>query len=458
MSMKRQRLEQLFGGLAEKGEVNGVILAAEHGEIIYQAAFGQADLSTSRRLQTNTVFELASLSKPFTALGIVVLEEKGMLAYDEPIERWLPELPYQGITVRHLLCHTSGLPDYMDLFFEHWDRSNIATNADVLNLLVRHRPPVYFEPNENWLYSNTGYVLLAILIERITGQRFADFMSEHVFSPLGMKNTSIYNRRYSGEVIPDYAFGYIYDLHSDRYELPDLVPKTNYVVFLDGIQGDGTVNSNLHDLYKFDQALHAGQFVSRKSLEQIFAPASLNNGETCGYGFGWILEEKEGKGRAVSHSGGWPGYATNLIRYIDADMTLIYLSNMEQDVEFDQALLIAAEQILFDLSYDAPQRPAQRKLAVIDPGLYESYIGTYRLDEGEGVHEETVAVVLTEGDRLYLQITGKVRLELYPATETRFFVRSVPVEVKFSIQNGMGKAEKLVILQEGTETSAVRVD
>ncbi|GIP36531.1 serine hydrolase [Paenibacillus sp. J2TS4] len=457
-STKRQRLERLFGDMGEKGEVNGVLMAAEHGEIIYQAAFGEADLSKGRRLTTNSVFELASLSKPFTALGVIVLKEQGKLAYDDLIERWVPELPYKGVTVRQLLCHTSGLPDYMDLFFEHWDRTRIATNADVLELLIQHRPPVYFEPNENWLYSNTGYVLLAIIIERVTGQRFADFMKESVFSPLGMTDTRIYNRRYRWEAIPDYAFGYIYDLHSARYELPDDVPETNYVVFLDGIQGDGTVNSNLTDLLKLDRALYAGELVSKQALEEAFAPVRLNNGETFDYGFGWILEANEGKGRAVSHSGGWPGYATNLIRYIDADRTLIYLSNMEQDVEFNQAILAAAEQILFDLPYDTPRRPEQRKLAVVDPGLYERYVGTYRLDDSEGGGEGTAAVVLVEEDRLYLQITGKVRLELYPANETRFFVRSVPVEVKFVVQDGEDKAEKLVIFQEGTETQAVRID
>lgn len=453
METKRERLERLFSKLEQQGGMSGVFLAAEQGEIIYQAAFGEADLATGRQLTTASVFDLASLSKPFTAAGIMVLAEEGKLGFDDPVAQWLPELPYPGITVRQLLCHTSGLPDFMELFFERWDRKRIATNADVLAMLAEHRPPVYFEPNESWLYSNTGYVLLALIIERASGRTFADFMRERVFLPLGMNASRIYSRRVEGDAMDNYAYGYVYDHHSSRYELPDLVPETHFVVFLDGIQGDGAMSSNVHDLLAFDRALQDGKLVSRPSLEQAYAPVRLHNGETFDYGFGWILEDKEGMGRVVSHSGGWPGYASLLNRYLEADMTLIYLRNREQDVEFDQAVIDAAEQILFDQPYEIPQRPLEKRIAFVDVGLYPCYAGLYQQEDGE----DGIISVLIEGGRLCLQTPGTVRVELYPASDTRFFVRSIPVEVKFVVQAGQPRAEKLVIVEEGHETHAVRI-
>ncbi len=453
MKMKRERLEHLFSKLEEQGGMSGVFLAAEQGEIIYQRAFGEADLATGRRVTTGSVFDLASLSKPFTAAGIMVLAEEGKLGYDDPAAQWLPELPYPGITIRHLLCHTSGLPDFMQLFCEHWDRKRIATNADVLAKLAEHRPPAYFEPNERWLYSNTGYVLLALIIERATGRTFADFMRERVFLPLGMNASRIYSRRVEGDAIDNYAYGYVYDYHSSRYELPDLVPETKYVVYLDGIQGDGAMSSNVHDLLAFDRALSVGKLIGGLSLEQAYAPVRLNNGETIDYGFGWILEDKEGKGRIVSHSGGWPGYASLLNRYLEADMTLIYLRNREQDVEFDQAVIDAAEQILFDQPYEIPQRPLERRIASVDPGSYPCYAGVYQQEDGE----DGIISVLIEDGRLCMQTPGTVRVELYPGSDARFFVRSIPVEVKFVVQAGQTRAEKLVIVEEGHETHAVRI-
>lgn len=453
METKRERLERLFKKLEQQGGMSGVFLAAEQGEIIYQAAFGEADLATGRQLTTASVFDLASLAKPFTAAGIMVLAEEGKLGFDDPVAQWLPELPYPGITIRHLLSHTSGLPDFMELFCEHWDRKRIATNADVLAMLAEHRLPAYFEPNESWLYSNTGYVLLALIIERATGWAFADFMRERVFLPLGMNASRIYSRRVEGDAMDNYAYGYVYDHHSSRYELPDLVPETHFAVFLDGIQGDGAMSSNVHDLLAFDRALQDGKLVSRRSLEQAYAPVRLNNGETFDYGFGWILEDKEGKGRVVSHSGGWPGYASLLNRYLEADMTLIYLRNREQDVEFDQAVIDAAEQILFDQPYEIPQRPLEKRIASVDPGLYPCYAGLYQQEDGG----DGIISVLIEDGRLYLQTPGTVRVELYPASDTRFFVRLIPVEVKFIVQVDQKRAEKLVIVEEGLETHAVRI-
>lgn len=456
MITKKERLEQLFAGLDEKGWVNGAILAAENGEIVYKAAFGYADMDTGRRLTPDSVFELASVSKPFTAMGIILLEEQGKLSYDDPVEKWLPRLPYPGITVRHLLQHTSGLPDYLELFFTYWDRTAIATNADVLELLQTYQPPAYFAPNDKWLYSNTGYVLLAVIIEQITGLSFAKYMRDHIFQPLGMENSFIYNRRYAGEQIPDYAYGYVYDFYSGSYRLPDAVADTSYVAFLDGIQGDGTVNATLNDIFKFDQALYTSRLASKASLDKAFSPAKLNDGSTFDYGFGWIIGTEEHVGGYVTHSGGWPGYATNLIRYTDHNKTIILLINAEQDNEFLQQIAATVENILFDQPYTAPVLPPQRAIVKVSSSAYDRLTGTYLL----GAEGETAAEVLLEDGRLYLQLTGQLRVELFPASETVYFIRALPIEVTFSFEGEVkadSKADRLTILQDGSEEHAVRV-
>lgn len=208
---KRNDLKTLFETLGERNQFNGAVLAAEDGGILYHHAFGYADLPEKRLLQENSLFELASLSKPFTALAVVLLEEKGMLGYEDKVERWIPGFPYEGVTIRHLLNHTSGLPEYIECFFVNWDKSRVAVNQDVVDMLMNEQPPCYFAPNEDWLYSNTGYVLLAVLIEKASGMSYADFLKQHIFTPVGMANTRVYNRRLRPEQIDDYAYGYVYD-------------------------------------------------------------------------------------------------------------------------------------------------------------------------------------------------------------------------------------------------------
>ncbi|MDR4433091.1 serine hydrolase [Bacillus tequilensis] len=446
---KGRHLKTLFKALGQKHQFNGTVLAAEDGDILYHHSFGYAELTEKRPLQTNSLFELASLSKPFTALGIILLEEKGILGYEDDVERWLPGFPYKRVTIRHLLNHTSGLPDYMGWFLTNWDRHKIAVNQDIVNMLMNEGLPGYFEPNDGWLYSNTGYVLLAVIIEKASGMSYADFMKVSIFSPVGMKETRVYNRRLRPERMDHYAYGYVYDVHSETYVLPDDLEETNYVVYLDGIQGDGTVNAVASDLFRFDQALYQDDLISNASKKAAFSPVRLNNGETFDYGFGWVLQNSPEKGRIVSHSGGWPGYSTTMIRYIDHRKTLIYLSNKEEDAGYEQAILQAAENILFDQPYEIPERPTDKKKKKIDPAIYSRYVGSYVLQDG------TAARVTAENDRLYLEITGQLRLELFPSSETRFFLRSLSVEIEFVL--GDGAAKSFIIYEDGTE-EAIRTD
>jgi CubicO group peptidase (beta-lactamase class C family) len=272
---KTLQLDSLFSGLHNKQQFFGNVLIADKGNIIYQKSFGKGNHVSNTDLNAESVFELASVSKQFTAMGIMLLKKQGKLNYEDSLRKFFPELPYYNITVRQLLNHTSGLPDYMQLFTIHWDRTKIATNKDLIALLAKHKPAMHFVPGEKWEYSNTGYALLASIIEKASGENFGDYLQKNIFQPLGMKSTLVYRRRYEKKTIPNYAFGYVYD-RDKKFALPDSVKEVAPVVFcLDGIVGDGTVNSTVNDLLKWDRALYTEKLVSKEMMNEALQPGTL---------------------------------------------------------------------------------------------------------------------------------------------------------------------------------------
>ncbi len=442
--MKKEELVQQFTSLfteVKKQEIfNGVVLVAVQGEKVLCEAIGIAEYndSSARRLTIGSMFELASVSKPITALGIVFLQQQGKLDWDDPIANWIPELPYPGITVRHLLCHTSGLPDYMELFAKKWDPMRYACNEDVLRMLIEHQPEPLFAPNEHWLYSNTGYILLAILIERISGQSYGDFLDEQIFQPLRMKRTLVYNRRVDLRDVPnDYAFGYVYRIEHDGYVLPDDIPELNYVKYLDGLQGDGMVNSTADDLLRLDMALYDDNFISPIVRQLIFSPVMMNNGESFDYGMGWLLEDDERFGKSVHHSGGWPGYSTLFKRYIERDITLIMLQNGERDHAYTQQLVNSIEQIMSGEAYTVP-KPLESKIIIpLDLKNAEILLGKYRFANEQGDPSELD--VFVEQGKLYMRMENGMLLKLLPLSSTCYYEEQTATELEFqSDEDGKG--------------------
>lgn len=442
--MKKEEIEQqftsLFTEVKNQGLFNGVVLVAVEGETVLCEEIGIAEYNNSneRHLTRGSMFELASVSKPITALGIVRLQQQGKLNWDDPISNWIPELPYPGITVRHLLCHTSGLPDYMELFAKKWDPMRYACNEDVLRMLIEHQPEQLFAPNENWLYSNTGYILLAILIERISGQSYGDFLDEHIFQPLGMKRTLVYNRRVDPSDVPDnYAIGYVYRIEHDGYVLPDEILELNYVKYLDGLQGDGMVNSTADDLLRLDRALYDDNFISPIVRQLIFSPVTMNNGESFDYGMGWLLENDERLGKSVHHSGGWPGYSTLFKRYIDRDVTLIMLQNGERDHAYTQQLVNSIEQILSGEAYMVPKPLESKKIIPLDLKKIDALFGKYRFANKQG--DPFDVEVFVEQAKLYMKMENGMVLKLLPLSSTRYYEEQTATELEFqSDQEGMG--------------------
>lgn len=328
---KAQKLDSLFSELYKSGKFNGNILIAEKGKTIYQNSFGIGNEERQEKLNLNTVFELMSVSKQFTAMGIVLLKEQGKLSYDDKISQYLPSLEkYSDITLRHLMNHTSGLPDYEEFLDSLLDKSTIATNQDVIQILQKNNIKRIFEPNSTYQYAQTGYALLASIIEVVSKEKYPDFMKSNIFKPLGMKKTFVHMHRLNPEKIKNYALGYVQD-GLKKYVLPDVLPDFKGVIFHDGIIGGRGIHSTLSDLLIWDRALKNNRLISQKVFDEIYSPAILKNGEKSDYGFGMKIENLPLNRHILRHTGGSYGYATCFERHLTKDYTIIILQNHDWD-------------------------------------------------------------------------------------------------------------------------------
>lgn len=324
------KIDSMLNLKFSSGVFNGCVMVIDSGKVIYKNCAGYSNMDNKTPLNENSVFELASCSKQFTATATLMLADKGKLNIKDDITLFFPELPYKGVTVEHLLLHTSGLPDYMEVLDKYWDKSKVATNKDVIDYLIKYKPKKYFKPGKKFEYSNTGYVLLSSIIEKVSGVSFNEFMDTKIFGPLGMNNTRVYNtRRSDRETIPNYAFGYVYSDSLKKYVLPDSLPDYNYVYFLDGITGDGTINSTISDLVIWENSLRTDRLLPKTLLDKAFENATTEKGEKTDYGYGWSVNQNKGEHYVVHHSGSWPGYITFILHFVDQEKSVVILTNNE---------------------------------------------------------------------------------------------------------------------------------
>ncbi|MBS1532366.1 MAG: beta-lactamase family protein [Bacteroidetes bacterium] len=320
------KIDSIFDKLYETGQFSGSVLIAVNGKAQYQKSFGMADIEKRTENNQHTRFLLASVSKQFTAMGIVVLKEQGKLDFDDELVKYIPNLPYKGITIRQVLNHTSGLPDYMPLFEQHWDKTKFATNQDMLNMLIQYHPDPLFASGQKYMYSNTGYAVLALLIEKVSGMTFTDFMENKIFKPLGMNHTIIYTRRARPRSIDNYATGYQYDDSLKQFVRPEQHPVWKNALWEDGIYGEDGVNSTTGDILTWDQAVYKHSFISEEDWREILSPGKVAEGN-MDYGFGWHTVTRPGIGRSVFHTGGWPGFMAYNEQGLDRNYSIIILRN-----------------------------------------------------------------------------------------------------------------------------------
>ena len=359
------KIDELMRLLAQRGQFNGSILVAEHGRVIYQRAFGKADLKRNLVLTPDTPVYLASLTKQFTAMAVMILAEQHRLSYDDPLSKYFPEFPAyaQQITIRHLLNHTSGIPDYVGLGIEH----SGLTNEEVLAALRNQGSP-RFSPGQKFEYSNSGYVLLALIVEKVSGESYARFLKEHVFAPLRMDHTFVLM---SNEPVPGRARAYNRFGDTADYDL--------------ATYGEGGIFSSVADLFKWDRALYTERFVSRATLAEAFTRARLNDGSSSGYGFGWAISELNGA-PVYSHAGRYGGFNTYIKRFPREQSTIIFLTN------HDFKNMGAIGNALISLLHDQPYSLPKLSIAELLFRTYQVRGITTALQEYESLKEKNEAV------------------------------------------------------------------
>ncbi len=319
--------EDILNNQIRTGGFNGNVIVIENGKTVLKRAHGISNIHKGDSLVTNSVFRLGSVSKQFTAMAITILKDKGKLSYDQDVKEFIPNFPYNGVTIKHLLHHTSGLPDYLNLMVEHWKTEYkedeplryISGNEDIIQKIIEKKPEILFRPGEKWEYSNTGYVLLATIAERVSGKSFDKFLNEMIFSPLGMTNTSVYNfKKEEDPDMPMRVFGF--------KETPN-GRVSNDVHFLNFAKGDGGIYSTLDDLLSWHRSLRDNKLISKATLKEIFTEGKLNNGEHIDYGLGWFIGEEKNNHKVVYHGGGWVGFGTYIYRDVTNDSVFIILTN-----------------------------------------------------------------------------------------------------------------------------------
>ena len=308
------RVEEFVKATIQKQQIPGLSLAVvKNGQVVLAKGFGYANLEHQVPATPDTVFQIASIGKQFTATAVMMLVEQGKLGLDDKVSKYLPDTPgpWARITVRHLLTHTSGLGG----FPEGFDYRRDYTEDELFKIIQSQ--PVAFAPGEKWQYSNAGYVTLGVLIRKITGKPFSDFIGDNIFKPLDMNTARLVS---DASIIPHRAAGYT--LFDGRLvNQPWMSPTTNRTA-------DSGWYMSVLDLAKWDAALYGEKILKRDSLAQMFTPVTLTSGKSEPYGFGWYITDVKGH-RLIEHEGAWPGVNANIARYIDDTLTVIILTNIK---------------------------------------------------------------------------------------------------------------------------------
>jgi CubicO group peptidase (beta-lactamase class C family) len=338
-----REIDNVFAGLKSDDAPGAAVLVIRNGDTLFQHGYGVTDLRTKRRIDEHTNFRLASFTKQFTAACITLLVHDGKLHYDDQLGNLFPEFPAYGkkITVRNLLNHTSGLPDYEDILTRQYpntpdDKIPQILDAGVLKLLEAETA-AKFPAGTKWDYSNSGYAVLAMIVERVSGKPFGEFLRERIFTPLGMSHTLAYQK--GKNEVAHRAYGHA--KKDDGWHETDQSPTS-------AVLGDGGIYSSLEDLRKWDRAIREHTLLSATEMEPALAPvqptagpATSSEGKAVSYGFGWFLDPYLGHKR-MSHNGSTVGFRTTIQRFPDDKLTIIVLANRE-DADPEQLALKVAD-------------------------------------------------------------------------------------------------------------------
>jgi D-alanyl-D-alanine carboxypeptidase len=407
-----------------------VVLVARNGTPIYRKAFGLADVEAKTPLTPESVLRIASITKQFTAVGLLKLVDAGKVRLDDDIRKYLPELPEAAAvtTIEHLLTHTSGIADYTELPEWQSRMREPMTPGQIIDL-IKDRPHVV-APGETWKYNNSGYFLLGVVIERVSGQSYADYMQDEVFAPLGMTRT-----------------GYGADEPSAPGEARGYALKDGAVVPAPPLSmthpyASGALVSSVDDMLKWDESFHSGRLLKPDTQKRIFASGVLKNGTATGYGYGFGVSEVEGH-RVEQHNGGINGFASQALRMPGQHLYIVLLSNIEQP---PVALEFVSEKIAMAAIGRPMPEPGQFTLST---EAMDRFVGVYAIDS------TTVRAITREGAKLFSQRGRGQKFEIFPTSDSTCAFVDRPSTLTF---HGVaaGPATAVTLQQSGVRETAPR--
>lgn len=420
------KIDEYMKAQVKVNRFSGSILVARDGQVLVSKGYGMANVEHDIPNTPQTKFRLGSITKQFTAAAILLLEERGKLSVQDSVCTYVPECPpaWQEITIHHLLTHTSGIPNFTS--FPDYLKTMMVPSPPASTLERFKSKPLDFKPGERMSYSNSGYIVLGYIIEKVTGESYDAFIRKNIFEPLKMVNTGY---DVSSQILKHRAAGYARQgegLINAAY-IDMTIPHAA-----------GALYSTVEDLYIWDQALSSGRLLSKASLDKMFTPFKNN------YAYGWTVTTQFNR-KVIGHGGGINGFATFIARYPDDKTFVVVLSNLEGAPSGRIARDLAA--IVFGESYELPK---ERVAITLDPKVYEAYIGQYELAPG------LIVTVTKEDHRLMIQLTGQPKVEVFPESETKFFLRVVDAQITF-VKDDRGRVTHLVLHQGGQDHQAKKV-
>lgn len=321
-------LDNYFKSIYQENVFSGTVLVAKQGLPIYKGAYGYANRSKRIPLDLDYAFQLGSVSKQFTAIAILILEERGKLCLMDSVQKYFPEFPYKNITIHSLLTHVAGLPNYI-YFCDNMpiNKEKFLTNSEVIKIMCDTFPEKYYPANKSFHYCNTNYVILAAIVEKVSGKTFEEFVSDEIFTPLEMTHSFFYSEM---------------DLFKDQkiatgYLSPKIEAGFNY---LNGVTGDKGIFSTVDDMLKWDLAVYSDKLIKRKTIEKAFQPQTRTRRHNIYYGYGWKIYYPDDSTKVLFHSGWWQGFQSVIMHIPKDTTTVIVLKNKKTAHPVNQSVIL----------------------------------------------------------------------------------------------------------------------
>ncbi len=415
------RMEQVVQSHVKAGTFMGTVLVARDGAIVFDKAYGMANLELDVPNTPDTKFRLGSIAKQFTAAAILLLEERGKLKVDDRITTYLPDAPmeWQRITIFNLLTHTSGIPNFTAL--PEYNAAKGTATSVTQTLATLRGKQLDFGPGEKMSYSNSGYLALGAIVEKASGQTYEAFVTENIFKPLGMTNSGYDSNT---AIIKGRADGYVRGANG--------YANAGYI-HMSVPHAAGALYSTTRDLLKWEQALFAGKVVSKASLDRMITPFKNN------YGLGLTSTVVKSR-QMIAHGGGIDGFNTQLAYWPDTRTVIAVLSNVNGSVPD-----VLTGQLGALMHGDAVELTTERKEIALPAASLSKYVGSYEIAPA------AILTIPLEGDQLLAQLTGQGKLPIFAQSETLFFLKVVDAQLEFAPD-----ASSVVLHQAGRSTKAAR--